>query len=248
MNQPPWNPNQPPQGYPQGYPQQQPAPGFGQGYPAQVQGQGPYQPQFVPGIAVQQPAPGYGQGYPQPPQFAQPAGYPAQQLPQNAPRYQQNAPMVDLDSAGEADAEYPKLHPAQGRPWALTLGPVTEQPSFHQPGTTIVWVTATVRPDNTADPAYTPGMSISIKVDGFGHPTKNNKAQARLKSLLSACTREPTTAAYAPGHWTARKAQLLQGQMAGAPFSVIMSAKVTQNVDPATGQRRSVLLPTFMAG
>lgn len=239
MNQPPWNPNQPPQGYPQ-----QPAPGFGQGYP------GAQAPQYP-----QQPAPGYGQGYPQqtpqfgqPPQFAQPQGYPAQQLPQNAPRSQQNAPMVDLDSAGEADAEYPKLHPAQGRPWALILVSAAEQPSFHQPGTTIVWVTAEVRPDNTADPAYTPGMRVSIKVDGFGHPTKNNKAQARLKSLLSACTREPTTAAYAPGHWAGRKAQLLQGQLGAAPFSVIMSAKLTQNVDPATGQRRSVLLPTFMAG
>lgn len=236
-----WNPQQPPfpqqtfpgqtapqqqpaPGFGQGYPQQQPAPGFGQGYPQGApQGQPPFQGQ----------APGFGQGYPQ-------------QLPQNQPRHTQQGPQVDLDSAGDDDAEYPKLHAAGGQPWLLTFVSATEKTSFYEPGSTIFWIVADVRA--SADPAFTAGMRVSIKVGGLGHPTKNNKAQARLKSFLSACTREPVSGQYPPGHWAGRKAQALGGQLAGAPFACIIANKLSNNIDPQTGMKRPYLVPSFLQG
>lgn len=215
----------------------------GPGYPVQ---QGPYAP---PG----QPAPGFGQGFPQgvpqgqPPQYAPgyAPGYPAQQLPQNAPRAQNNAPQVDLDSANAEDAtEYPKCHPAGGQPWYFDLAGASERASFHETGSMIVWVTATVR--QSPDPAYTPGMLVSIKIGGLGHPTKNNAAQGRLKALLSACTGEPAAGVYPPGHWAGRKAQLLGGALNGAPFMATFSLK--GNRRDASGQLMQALVPSFQRG
>ena len=234
----PQNPN----GFPQapGFPGQQPAapaqPGFGQGAPqGQPTGQPPFQqPAYAPQGFPQQ---GYQQGGGFPQQGYQQGGY------QRGPA--QNQPMLDLDSAGDEDAEYPKCHAAGGQPWFFTLVSATEKPSFHETGT-IVWVTADIR--QAPDPAYTPGMRVSIKIGGLGHPTKNNKAQSRLKALLSAITGEPTNGAYAPGHWAGRKVQLLGGQLAGAPFAASFVNKQTQNIDPQTGQKRCVLLPSFFRG
>lgn len=222
-----WNPNQPP-------PPQQP------GFAPQGFGQPAYQqPGQAPRFAPQGQAPQFA------PQGQAPQGYaPQGQLPANQGRMQQNQPMVDLDNANaEESSEHPKCHPAGGQPWFFNLEGASEKASFHEVGT-IVWVTAKIR--HSPDPQYTPGMLVSIKIGGLGHPTKNNAAQGRLKALLGACCSESTTAAYPPGHWAARRGQLLGGQLTGAPFMATFGLKGSRR--DQSGNLMQALVPSFQAG
>ena len=240
MNQPPYYPGQQQPGF--GYPQ----PGQQQPYPQQP-GQ-PAQPGFGQAPAPAAPpqyAPGY-QPMPQPPQqpgYGYPPGaaYGQPQLPQNMPRAPGGvqAPQADVDSADD-EGEFPKCHPAGGQPWLFTLVSASEKPLFHEPGSAQVLVTADIL--QSPDQNYAPGTRVSIQIKGLYHPTKNNKAQARLKDLLGACTKENTRAQangqpWPQGHWAGRKQQLLTGQLNGAPFGCTFQLRETKF--------KPVLLPTF---
>jgi hypothetical protein len=146
--------------------------------------------------------------------------------------------MADIDSADTDEGEFPKCHAAGGQPWFFTLVSAAEKPLFHEPGTTQILVTADIR--MSPDPNYAQGMRVTIQIKGLNHPTKNNKAQARLKGLLGACCRENTQATYEPGHWAGRKQQLLTGELVGAPFMCTFQLRETKF--------KPVLLPTFQQG
>jgi hypothetical protein len=154
---------------------------------------------------------------------------------------QQSVPQVDLENANaEESSEHPKCHPAGGQPWTFELVAANEKQSFHEVGT-IVWVTAKVL--QAPDIQYTPGMLVSIKIGGLGHPTKNNAAQGRLKALLGSCCRESTTAQYPTGHWAARRGQLLGGQLAGATFMATFTLKGNKRNE--RGELMQALVPSF---